>query len=97
MIRERNVKGPVDSVDVNGKTYRVEYRRRYYEPGVHFTWIEVEIAPNNWDEVRDAIKTGPARFGKGMTRKFVRDEVSKLIADKFIENHFVFCHIGGDR
>lgn len=95
MIRERNVKGPLSTVEHNGKTYCVEYRRRYYEIATHFTWIEIELSSGNWTECRDAFQTGLG--GTRLTAKVVRNAVKQeLDRISFAKDHFVFVHIGGE-
>lgn len=78
MIRERQIRGPVDTIEHNGKAYPVEYRRRYYERATHFTWIEIEISPRIWIE-SSSIQTGLKRLTKNIVR---------AIAKETIENHF---------
>jgi|LakMenEpi03Aug12_release.lakeMendotaPanAssembly.Ray.scaffolds.fasta_scaffold627321_2 hypothetical protein len=78
MIRERQIKGPIDTIEHDGKNYPVEYRRRYYETATHFTWIEIEVIPGAWIE-SDAIQTGLKRLTKNIVR---------AIAKETIENHF---------
>lgn len=77
MIRERQVKGPVSTVTHNGKEHRIEYRRRYYETGVHFTWVEIELARHDWTECGDAWQTG---FGsRAAGRNMTAAEVRKMV------------------
>jgi len=78
MIRERQVVGPIHTIEHNGKEYPVEFRRRYYETATHFTWIEIEIKPGVWIE-SDAVQTGLKRLTKTTAR---------AIAKETIETHF---------
>jgi len=76
MIRERQVKGPLQTVEHNGKEYAIEYRRRYYERATHFTWVEIELSPRNWIE-SDAFQTGQERLTKKIVRQIVSETIDK--------------------
>ena len=76
MIRERQVKGPISTVEHNGKTYAVEYRRRYYERATHFTWLEIELSPKNWIE-SDAFQTGQQNLTKQIVRQIVAETIEQ--------------------
>lgn len=101
MIRERTVKGPLDSVDVDGRTYRLEYRRRYYEPRVHFTWVEIEMSPGDpfsWQEMNPCFQSAPPQYNI-LKAKNIRQEVTNFVRrhkkdEQFIRDHFIFVHIG---
>ena len=99
MIREKTVKGPLASVNVDGTEYRLEYRRRYYEPGVHFTWVEIEMHPGKWEELNPCFQSSPQQFNI-LTAKNIRQEVTDFVRrfnstqEQFLRDHFVFVHIG---
>lgn len=98
MIRERTVKGPLDSITIDGKQYRLEYRRRYYEPGVHFTWVEIEMAPGDWQELNPCFQSAPKQYDI-LKAKNIRQEVTDFVRrhkkdEQFIRDHFIVCHIG---
>jgi len=76
LIRERQVKGPLQTVEHNGKEYAIEYRRRYYELATHFTWIEIEVSPRNWIE-SDAFQTGQQRLTKQIVRQIVAETIDQ--------------------
>lgn len=98
MIREKTVKGPLDFVTVDGKEYRLEYRRRYYEPGVHFTWVEIEMNPGQWEELNPCFQSAPRQFNI-LKAKAIRQEVYDFVRrfkpdEQFIRDHFIVVHIG---
>lgn len=98
MIREKTVKGPLSSTIVDGKEYRLEYRRRYYEPGVHFTWVEIEMKPGDWQELNPCFQSAPRQFNI-LTAKHIRQEVADFVRrykadEQFIRDHFIVCHAG---
>jgi len=76
MIRERQVKGPLQTVEHNGKEYAIEYRRRYYERETHFTLVEIELSPRNWIE-SDAFQTGQQRLTKQIVRQIVAETIDQ--------------------
>ena len=76
MIRERQIRGPIDTIEHNRKSYPVEYRRRYYERATHFTWIEIEISPRSWIE-SDAIQTGLKRLTKRTAMQIAKETIER--------------------
>ena len=76
MIRERQVKGPLSSIEHDGKEYRVEYRRRYYETSTHFTWIEIQLSQFVWID-SDSIQTGLKRLTKKVVRQMVKEAIEQ--------------------
>ena len=76
MTRERQVKGPLSSIEHDGKEYRVEYRHRYYETSTHFTWIEIQLSQFVWID-SDSIQTGLKRLTKKVVRQLAKEAIEQ--------------------